>query len=361
MYTGSTISTPVPRLGGVAGLVSNISLFALGGTIASRWDETQQGATISLTADDLVRSLPGTGPDIVVHARSFRLCPSGDLSTGDIVELARAITSAVAGEADGVVVAQGTNTLEETAFLLDYLVGSSAPVVVTGAMRSAGFGRRGRSGQFVGCATRGSQPAGEQPRHVGSFRRRDPRCPVRAQGTQLFDGCFPFSERGPDRLGGRGARADPPGTQKTGSDREPGSRRIGATSGRVAPLGPGRRRDAAEAPEYGRFRRSSGRRLWSRARLATNDGAFEDAGCGNARSFHLQDRSRRTLPIKRQFCRVRARPSRRWHHLGRVPGRAQSAPLAEPPAGGGRRPHPHRAELRRDRLVVAELCFFAGA
>lgn len=120
------------------GLVSNIYLFALGGTIASRWDETQDAASILLTADDLVRSLPGTGPDIAVKAQSFRLCPSGDLTTADVVELARAITSAAVDGADGVVVAQGTNTLEETAFLLDYLVGSPAPLVVTGAMRSAG-------------------------------------------------------------------------------------------------------------------------------------------------------------------------------------------------------------------------------
>ena len=119
-------------------MVSNISLFALGGTIASRWDETEGAASVSLTADDLVRSVPGTGPDIVVQPHSFRLCPSGDLSTADIIALARAITSATAGNADGVVVAQGTNTLEETAFLLDYLVGSPKPVVVTGAMRSAG-------------------------------------------------------------------------------------------------------------------------------------------------------------------------------------------------------------------------------
>ena len=138
MYLGTTFLPQFPGLEVLPGWYQTFPCSPWEGPIASRWDETERATSISLTADDLVRSLPGTGPDIVVQAHSFRLCPSGDLSTADIVALARAITSAATGGADGVVVAQGTNTLEETAFLLDYLVGTPRPVVVTGAMRSAG-------------------------------------------------------------------------------------------------------------------------------------------------------------------------------------------------------------------------------
>jgi L-asparaginase len=58
-----------------------------------------------------------------------------DAHLANLVDLVRAILQR--NEADGVVITHGTNTLEETAWLLHLSVASDTPIVVTGAMRPA--------------------------------------------------------------------------------------------------------------------------------------------------------------------------------------------------------------------------------
>jgi L-asparaginase len=62
--------------------------------------------------------------------------PSTSITFADIVSLRDEITRRVADGAAGVVVTQGTDTIEETAFALDLLWPRVEPIVITGAMRS---------------------------------------------------------------------------------------------------------------------------------------------------------------------------------------------------------------------------------
>lgn len=117
-----------------------VAVIALGGTIAMTRAAPGEGATPQLSADDLLASLPGLADlDVTVTAQTFRNLPSAHLTFADLTELGALIDDLAAQNTDGVVVTQGTDTLEESAFFLDITVRSAIPVVVTGAMRSAGL------------------------------------------------------------------------------------------------------------------------------------------------------------------------------------------------------------------------------
>ena len=68
-----------------------------------------------------------------IEAETVSRVGSHSLSFDQIHALAAKIAAAAA---DGVIVTQGTDTLEETAFLLDLLVERDIPVIVTAAMRN---------------------------------------------------------------------------------------------------------------------------------------------------------------------------------------------------------------------------------
>lgn len=112
-----------------------VTVFSLGGTISST-DTGGSGVEPTLTGEALVSDVPEIAEVAEISAISFRQAASGELTVQDLIELAAEITARVDEGASGVVVTQGTDTIEETTFVLDLLVGRDAPVVVTGAMRN---------------------------------------------------------------------------------------------------------------------------------------------------------------------------------------------------------------------------------
>ena len=114
-----------------------VAVISLGGTIASSATPGVSGVTPRLDATDLVSGVGNVGEIASIDARAFRLVPSSDLSLSDVTALVGEIHARLDEGAQGVVVTQGTDTLEEVAFALDLLVGRDEPIVVTGAMRHA--------------------------------------------------------------------------------------------------------------------------------------------------------------------------------------------------------------------------------
>src|SRR5918997_3008752 len=107
----------------------------MGGTISSV-DTGGKGVEPTLTGEALVSDVPEIAGVAEVSAESFRQASSGELRVEDLAELAAEISGRIDGGAAGAVVTQGTDTIEETSFVLDLLVDREAPVVVTGAMRN---------------------------------------------------------------------------------------------------------------------------------------------------------------------------------------------------------------------------------
>jgi L-asparaginase len=113
-----------------------VAVLSLGGTISSTQAEGGSGVAPSLTGEALVEDVPEISEVAEVSANSFRQVPGSELVLEDLIELAAEIKGHIDAGSAGVVVTQGTDTIEETSFVLDLLLNQDAPVVVTGAMRN---------------------------------------------------------------------------------------------------------------------------------------------------------------------------------------------------------------------------------
>ena len=125
-----------PAGGAVAPPARRLTVFGLGGTISMTSGDSG-GAVPALSAEQLIAAVPGlrdTG--IHVEVEDLRRVPGSSLGFDDLAALSDAIGRRLDQGADGIVITQGTDTIEETAYLLDLAHDRPEPVVVTGAMRN---------------------------------------------------------------------------------------------------------------------------------------------------------------------------------------------------------------------------------
>ena len=113
-----------------------VSVLSLGGTISSTDTGDRNGVAPSLSGEELVEDVPEISEVAEVSATSFRQVPGSELTIDDLAELSQEIKGHIDEGAKGLVITQGTDSIEETAFALDLLVERDVPVVVTGAMRN---------------------------------------------------------------------------------------------------------------------------------------------------------------------------------------------------------------------------------
>lgn len=112
-----------------------VAFIPYGGTIASVV-KPGVGAMPSLDVGEMAKQMPGVREIAEVIPQKTRHLASPHMTVRDLIDIAVAARVAIAAGCRGVVVSQGTDTIEEIAFGLDLLCKGDDPIVVTGAMRN---------------------------------------------------------------------------------------------------------------------------------------------------------------------------------------------------------------------------------
>jgi len=114
-----------------------LAIAALGGTVSMQAHPGQTGVMPSLSGEDLLASITGFPQLANIHVETLCLQPSASLDFEDLLNVLDWAKAQVDAGATGIVVTQGTDSLEEAAFFLDLLWEKDVPMVLTGAMRPA--------------------------------------------------------------------------------------------------------------------------------------------------------------------------------------------------------------------------------
>lgn len=114
-----------------------VAIVFTGGTIGMLLDPATGAAVPTLDGAAILARSPGLAAIADLVPIDWGFVPASHLSFAQLLEIAAIARGQLAAGVDGVVVVQGTDVIEETAFAFDLLTDGPGPVVVVGAMRNA--------------------------------------------------------------------------------------------------------------------------------------------------------------------------------------------------------------------------------
>ncbi|RKY94938.1 MAG: asparaginase [Ignavibacteriae bacterium] len=118
--------------------MNKILIVFTGGTFSMMIDKKTGGAVPRYSGEELVEMMPKAREMADISCYDFGKYPGPHVTPEIMLELSRHIKLKLAeNKFDGVIVTHGTDTLEETAYLLDLTIKTDIPIVVTGSMKNS--------------------------------------------------------------------------------------------------------------------------------------------------------------------------------------------------------------------------------
>jgi L-asparaginase len=115
-----------------------VAIYFTGGTISMKFDPHIGAAVPILSGEEIVASVPELSSIADYEIVDFGRFPGPHMTPQRMMEVSNLVRQELARtDIDGIAITHGTDTLEETAYLLDLTVDNQKPVAVTGAMRNS--------------------------------------------------------------------------------------------------------------------------------------------------------------------------------------------------------------------------------
>ena len=117
----------------------NILIVFTGGTFSMRIDKKKSGGAVPrYSGEELLKKIPEAKHLAKISFYDFGKYPGPHVTPKIMLDLSKQLMKKIAEKKyDGIIVTHGTDTLEETAYLIDLTVKTKIPIVFTGSMRNS--------------------------------------------------------------------------------------------------------------------------------------------------------------------------------------------------------------------------------
>lgn len=117
---------------------NKVAIIFTGGTISMKIDPRIHAAIPALSSEEIISMVTNIEKFSDIEIINYANIPSPHITPIMMMEIANLVKETIArDDITGVIVTHGTDTLEETAYLLDLTIKTDKPIIVVGAMRNS--------------------------------------------------------------------------------------------------------------------------------------------------------------------------------------------------------------------------------